>query len=58
MPEHRKMTHAHYTQDVQGIVNIMQNSDNNEKNPQRTEEFQITITSEVAVCPMAAWQIC
>ncbi len=25
----------------------MQNSDNNEKNPQKTEEFQITITSEV-----------
>ena len=34
-------------QDVLGLVNIMQNSDNNEKNPQRTEEFQITITSEV-----------
>jgi len=34
-------------QDVFGLVNIMQNSDGNEKNPQRTEEFQITITSEV-----------
>lgn len=33
--------------DVFGLVNIMQNSDNNEKNPQRTEEFQITITSEI-----------
>jgi hypothetical protein len=32
---------------VTGLVNIMQNSDNNEKNPQKTEEFQITISSEV-----------
>ncbi len=36
-------------QDVFGLVNIMQNNDGNEKNPQRTEEFQITITSEVGI---------
>eukprot|EP00088_Acartia_fossae_P035615 TRINITY_DN3672_c0_g1_i6.p1 TRINITY_DN3672_c0_g1~~TRINITY_DN3672_c0_g1_i6.p1 ORF type:complete len:542 (-),score=211.02 TRINITY_DN3672_c0_g1_i6:97-1722(-) len=31
---------------VWGKVNIMQNDDNNEKNPMKTEEFQVTIGSE------------
>jgi len=31
---------------VWGKVNIMQNDDNNEKNPMKTEEFQVTLGSE------------
>ena len=30
-----------------GLVNIMQNQDNSEKNPMRTEEFQVTICSDI-----------
>jgi len=32
---------------VYGLVNIMQNQDNSEKNPMRTEEFQVTICSDI-----------
>jgi len=32
---------------VSGLVNIMQNQNDNEKNPMRTEEFQVTICSDV-----------
>jgi hypothetical protein len=32
---------------VYGLVNIMQNQHGNEKNPQQTEEFQISICSHV-----------
>jgi len=32
---------------VDGVVNIMQNQDNNDKNPVKTEEFQVTISSDV-----------
>merc|ERR1719391_1627299 len=31
---------------VNGLVNIMQNQDNNEKMPMKTEEFQVTICSD------------
>jgi len=34
------------TDKVWGKVNIMQNDDNNEKNPMKTEEFQVTLGSE------------
>ena len=33
--------------DIYGSVNIFKDTDNNEKNPMKTEEFQITLSSEV-----------
>ena len=35
-----------YISQVNGLVNIMQNQDNNEKMPMKTEEFQVTICSD------------
>merc|ERR1712239_64827 len=33
--------------DIYGFVNIVKDTDNNEKNPMKTEEFQITLSCEV-----------
>ena len=40
--EHFKMT-----EEIYGFINISKETDNNEKNPMKTEEFQITVSSKV-----------
>merc|ERR1712082_208694 len=40
--EHFKMN-----EEIYGFINISKETDNNEKNPMKTEEFQITVSSKV-----------
>ena len=34
-------------ENIYGVINISKETDNNEKNPMMTEEFQITLSSKV-----------